>query len=205
MTTEIVTIDEARAHMSKEGIGHDDQIQRVIDAVNVYLEEKCGRLFGPADGVTREAEVGCDGTVYLVDLVSATEVRIDYLDDLTFGKVVDPAAYRLYPRTESDGTPALRYQSMRPVTRHADARYFVPGRLLEIDGDWGYYTSGDLPPEGVVTAGLLFVARVYKRREIPLNVSSMPAWGFRRMFDKDTEAQMLLAPFIHERKRRSFQ
>lgn len=212
--SDYVTAADVKAHLEKSLATHDDQIERAIAAARAFTDEKTGRGFRFYEAETRYAQVQWDGSVPVVDLISVTTIHIDVDNDLTYSQSIADDSYILEPRNDPDGSPAHRFQKICPFSGGDDSRYFVPGRQVKIVGDWGFVETADgsvptsgtaVTPEMIQYANVLLVARWYKRRESPVSATSMPAFGFRRMFEGDKDAMDILEEFTHPRKRRTLQ
>jgi len=193
-----------KAHLDKQNIKHDAQIGMVAEASAHFIDQQAGRTFRKLTQ-TRKLCVDSSGVVPVVDLVSVTSVKVDTDRDRTFGQTIDSASYELLPWTdqEAGGIPSVRWQWVRPLYTGANASYFVPGYAVEIVGDWGYYEGdpgSEVEPQGISYADLLFIARWFKRRESPLQVTTMPSFGFRRMFEEEKDGMDILQDYIHPSK-----
>ena len=201
-TTMYVDEAQVREHLAKQNINHDAQLTRVIGAACNYVDWWCGRGFRRYTGQARETSVQMDGIAYIIDLIPpATTVMADTDYDMTFTTEIDSASYILHPRIEHDGSPAARHQKLSPLSTGDNAYLLVPGIRLQITGDWGYVEGDDdHAPDAVQYAVMLFVARWYKRREAPLQVATMPGYGFRRLMAEDADAKDILKEYRHERR-----
>lgn len=202
-----VTEAEAQAYLQKQNLTTDATLVRAIEAAQEYTHERTGRVFSVTAGSERYFVIGRYGVVEVVDLLHspAPTIEVDTELDRTYATTVNADSYILLPLANKDGTPATRAQRIEPWPKGDTSQYLREGYLVKITGSYGYDDGAGDPPESIKAANLLLVARWYKRREAPLQVSSMPAFGFRRIFDEDADAKDLLEPFVHERKRRLVQ
>jgi hypothetical protein len=204
-TTIYVEEDDARAHLDKQKINHDDQILRVIEGATDIIDWYTGREFRKHADQAREHFISPDGIIYVVDLIAATNddvtITIDTDNDLTFSQSLGSDSFVLEPRTTSTGVPSTRYQRVAALVTGDDAYHLKPGYRTKLDGTWGYYETDDddnvLAPSAIQYACLLLVARWYKRRDTPLQVSQMPGYGFHRVIAEDKDAMAILRDFRH--------
>lgn len=208
-----ITPDEVKAHLQKIGVNHDDQLQVICEAVSEYAEDRTGRYFALVEDEEREYCIGRAGEIDVVDLIAATLIEIDVDGDGSFSFEADLTKLEFLPRRQRNGRAAVRFQRIVPHRSSSERGYFLYGRDVRITGDWGYVETRtiedvvveDAPPARVSQAGKMLVARYYRRRESPLNVTTMPTFGFKRMFEEDKDANNLLEPLVHERLRRVVQ
>lgn len=202
-----VDVPELKAYLAKLLANKDDDLESLAWSMSTWLDEETGRSFQLHEDQARETVIGKGGRIDVVDLrTQAALVEIDEDGDFTFGKTVTTNSFRCYPRTFKNGTPADRWQTIEPVMAVSDSGSFVEGRAVRITADWGWVEGDDNHPAELARRFcFMLAARYFKRREAPLNLTTMPAYGFRRMIEKDEDAFQLLELLAHPRFRRRIQ
>jgi len=196
--------------MQRENVQADSRLEQVAVAVSEFIDKYTGRSFEFHDGEVRYHVVQRGGVIEVVDLIAAGDITLAVDSDLdrTYGTTVGSDSFLLEPLAEKDGSPAVRAQRIIPWTDGDDWMWLKAGYLAKITADWGWDEeegTDTVPPDGIKLACLMLVARWYKRREAPMQVSTLPAYGFRRVLEEDTDAKMILEPYVHPRKRRLVQ
>lgn len=186
--TALVSLQALKRWMDIEDGNDDDNLQRANDAASEWIRNYTGRDFAtdPTPS-THTFYPNDDGTVSVVDLLTATSVKVDSHGDRTFATTVAPADYELLPL---DGPP---YDLLRSWP--TSSQTFPAGRLVEIVGTFGYDATGGVPP-AVQQACLILAARYYKRAEAPFGILQAVDLGtYSRISERDPDVCALLEPY----------
>lgn len=189
------TLDELKSVLFPAGVTDnldDADLQRVLEAASVSIDEHCGRVFAKDATDQTKRYYPSGGAVELVDLVNVTSVKIDTSGDRTFATTLAPADYELRPLNEP------RYQQIRTWVTSSHA--FVDSELVQVIGRFGYVQPNGEPPAPVNLACLLLAERWFKRHEAPFGIlQSVDLGQFSRISADDPDVLKLLEPYVHGR------
>jgi uncharacterized phiE125 gp8 family phage protein len=190
MVTALASVAELRQHMGIADSYDDAQLSRALTAAAQWIEgpSGCDRTFAvDTSDQTTILEPTRSGVVGLPDLVTLTSVKTDTAGNRTYATTLTASDYILWPYN------GPRYSEIRSWAY--SSRGFVPGRLVQIVGKFGYVEDGGVPYP-VKQAALLLAARWFKRNDAPFGILSAVDLGqFERLSKEDPDVVTLLAPY----------
>lgn len=169
----------------------DTDIQRALDAATEWIDNYCGRVFGPLTASeARLFDVGETGRLHVPDLATVTEVAIDTARTLSYSTVITASQYQLYPLDK--GQPGVRggYNEIR-LRPNVTSWSFTQGQV-RVTGTWGY---GSIPA-AVEEACILLANRYFRRPSVAFGVQESAQTGeLARIIGSDPDVVRLLEGF----------
>ena len=186
-----VSLEEFKTWIGATGDADDHHLEPVLVAAQRYIDRYCGRSFALETGATKLYYPSSAESLGVVDLISATSVKIDSSGDRTFGTTLAPTSYELLPYSDTNGLPSTRFQEIRLWPTSSTA--FQTGRLVQVVGNFGYVVDTAGVPEDIRLAALILSSRYWKRHETPLGVLGTTDLGtFERISKEDPDVAALL-------------
>lgn len=182
-----VSLQELKQSLAITDAASDVDLERALDAASRAVEGFTGREFFLRTGATRLYYPEDGYRVLTPDLVSVTTLKVDEDGDRTYSLTIPAEDYELWPL---DGPP---YQEIRIWPLSSEA--FVPGRYVQVVGNFGALVDG-AAPVAVEQATLLLASRYYKRGEAPFGVLGATDLGtYQRISKEDPDVATLLQPW----------
>lgn len=185
---------EFKAWVSVDDTFDDTQIQTVLDAASRNIDRVCGRRFTLETAATKTYLTHDPNRLEVTDLIAVTSITVDVTGNHTFTRTLTTANYELSPYQDETGAASVRFQEVRiwPTSTVG----FSPGHLTRIVGNFGYVDEDGLTPADIKQACLILASRLWKRRETPFGVLSLPDIGSAVQLRKtDPDVASLLAPY----------
>lgn len=166
----------------------DPILESIITAVSREVDTICGRRFWVNDTTEIRYFTASDPTVLFpaVDIVSISELAVDYNGGRAYTTVLDTTDYDLLPANAAlDSTP----YSWIEISPLGDEVFPTHRNGVRITGYFGWSAV----PAAVEEATILQCLRTWKRKDSPFGMISNPAGGDVRLLAAlDPDVQALL-------------
>lgn len=188
------TAAEFKAWIGVDDVEDDTSIQSALDAATRAIDRATSRHFTRETGVTKTYQATCANELAVTDLISATSITVDINGNHTFTRSLTTDDYDLYPYVDETGLLSTRYSSIK--IRPTSTQGFAPGYLVQVTGNFGYVDTGNVTPADIKQACLILASRLWKRRETPFGVLSLPDIGTGVQLRRtDPDVANLLEPY----------
>ena len=132
------TPDALKERLAIADDSHDGILWHLLNVASRSVEGICGRVFYTRREVRRFG-VRHSYTLFVDDLVSASEVREDCDGDGNFERIVDANEYSLYPLQARPTTPSGRpFFALKKVLRGDVSSFPLGVQSVQVTGEWGY-------------------------------------------------------------------
>ena len=132
------TPDALKERLAIADDSHDGILWHLLNVASRSVEGICGRVFYTRREV-RTFGVRHSYTLFVDDLVSASEVREDCDGDGDFERIVDANEYSLYPLQARPTTPSGRpFFALKKVLRGDVSSFPLGVQSVQVTGEWGY-------------------------------------------------------------------
>ena len=186
-----ITIHEQVSTANPVNPGDDALLEEIITAASRWIDNHCNRRFYSATE-TRYYTPMDTNLLFVDDLLSVTTLKVDEDGDRAYETTWASTDYDLLPLNAS-----LNNHPYSMIRTTPEGSYNFPVRLaksVEINGSFGYASSVPAPIKEACT---LISARLFKRKDAILGVTSNTALGEVRMqIPADPDVEMLLSRFI---------
>lgn len=177
-----------------DDVESDTEIQMVLDAATRSIDRVTGRHFTLEEGVTKYYVANYADHLNVSDLIAADSISIDVNGTRTYSETLSAANYELLPYLDETGATSVRFQEIRVWP--TSSSLFSPGYTVRIVGDFGYVDEDGNTPADIKQACLILASRLWKRRETPFGVLSIPDLGTTAQIRKtDPDVANLLEPY----------
>jgi hypothetical protein len=185
---------EFKAWIGVDDVEDDESIQSALDAATRSIDRMTNRHFTRETGVTKTYQATCANELAVSDLISVSSITVDINGNHTYSRTLSTDNYDLYPYVDETGMLSTRYSSIR--IRPISSLGFAPGYLVRVVGDFGYVDADNHTPADIKQACLILASRLWKRRETPFGVLSMPDIGTGVQLRRtDPDVANLLDPY----------
>jgi hypothetical protein len=188
----LVTLDQFKAAITVADTVDDADLQRALDAASDWIENYCGRDFGPLEDTEAPRSFVAAGydRLSVPDIASLSALDVDSTGNGSFASSIPAGSYDLYPLNVGQPGTVGNYTEIR--VRSTSAVFFVPGYLVRVTGIWGFGTT----PAAVEQACILLASRYFHRLNAPFGVLESAQLGsFGSIPEQDPDVIALLAPY----------
>lgn len=188
----LVTLETFKAAITIADTVDDGDLQRALDAASGWIENYCGRSFGPS-GPGAEARTFVavyEDRLSVPDVATVSEVAVDSAASGTFATILPPSSYQLYPLNVGQTGVVGNYTEIR--VRPASSTGFIVGLEVQVTGVWGFGST----PAAVEQACIILASRYFHRLNAPFGVLESAQLGsFGQIPEQDPDVIGLLAPY----------
>ena len=183
----LVTLETFKAAITIADTVDDGDLQRALDAASDWIENYCGRSFGPlsSGAEAREFVAVYEDRLSVPDVATVSQVAVDSAANGSFATILSPSSYQLYPLNASGSYNEIR-------VRPASSTGFIAGLEVQVTGIWGFGST----PAAVEQACIILASRYYHRLNAPFGVLESAQLGsFGSIPEQDPDVIALLAPY----------
>ena len=188
----LVTLEAFKAAITIDDTVDDGDLQRALDASTAWIEHYCGRAFGDVS-TSADARIFVPSSpdrLSVPDVASVSQVAIDNAADGTFGLVLAPSSYALYPTSVGQPGVSGNYTEIR--IRPGSSTGFIVGLETQVVGRWGFGGT----PAAVEQACIILASRYFHRLNAPFGVLESAQLGsFGSIPEQDPDVVALLSPY----------